>query len=358
MIGGGAENVFSHLLNHLNRDRFEPFLALGARKGVFLDKLVGDIKIFELNAEHARRATPALIKLVRELKPQTVFATLGMNFAAALTKPFAPRGTRVVLREGNSPTAFLADVARQSPLRAKFYRKIYRNVYRFADAIICQSDYMLNDIEQNMQLPPRKLKRIYNPVDFEQIDRLAAEPTEDFFNSDDVRLITVGRLAFQKAYDTLLRAFAVVRETNPAATLTFMGEGEDRESLERLAQELRINQYVNFPGFHKNPYSYMKKADIFVLSSRYEGFSNVMVESLACGTPVVATDCPSANREVITEGVNGWFAENENVASLADTINRAISERKSLNDAAIRQNCRSRFAIEQILPQYEEQFEK
>jgi glycosyltransferase involved in cell wall biosynthesis len=356
MAGGGAERVFLQLLNHLNRERYEPFLALGARRGEFLNKLSKDVEIFEMNAVRARGAVPALIKIVRRLKPQTVCSTLGMNFATALAKPFFPRGTRTVLREGSSPTAFLADVARKSPARAAFYRQGYKYIYGFADSIICQSDFMRDDIERNLQISAKKLHRIYNPVDFEQISKLSDEPTEEFFNPNLVRLLTVGRLAFEKAYDILLKAFAVVRTTNPTATLTFLGEGEERQSLESLARDLKLNGSVYFAGFQSNPYSYMKQADIFILSSRYEGFSNVIVESLACGTPVVATDCPSAVREVITEGANGWLAENENVASLAEKINRAIVEKSNLNAEAIRAECEKRFAIGQILPLYEKLF--
>lgn len=357
MTSGGAERVFLHLLNHFDRRRYELFIALGTRRGEFLIKLKEDIEIFEMNAERARAAIPPLVKIVRRLKPQVVVSTVGMNFAAALGKSFFPANTRVVLREGSSPTAFLADVARKSPARAKFYRQGYKYIYGFADAVICQSNFMRDDIERNLRVPVRKLHRIYNPVDFDQIDGLMDKPTEEFFDTDRVRLITVGRLSFEKAYDILLEAFAVVRETNPAATLTFLGEGDDRKSLENLARDLQLNGAVHFPGFRQNPYSYMKRADIFVLSSRYEGFSNVMVESLACGTPIVATDCPSANREVITEGVNGWFAENENAASLAETINRAITERKNLNAETIRKDCELRFALEKILPQYEKLFD-
>ncbi len=357
MAGGGAERVFLHIINHLDRNRYEPFLALGAKHGEFLNKLNPDIEIFAMKAERARYAILALVRIVYRLRPQIVCSTLGMNFATSLAKPLMPPKTRVVLREGNSPTAFLTDVARQSPARAKVYRKAYQFIYGFADSIICQSDFMRDDLKRNLQISEKKLHRIYNPVDFEQIDYLSAKPTTDFFNHSDVRLITVGRLAHQKAYDILLKAFAVVRQTNPRATLSFLGEGEEANSLEKLARSLQLNGSVNFSGFQSNPYPYMKEADIFVLSSRYEGFSNVLVESLACGTPVVTTDCPSAAREVIKEGVNGWFAENENVTSLAETINRAIIERKNLNAKAIRQSCESRFAIEKILPQYEKQFE-
>ena len=357
LTGGGAERVFTHLVNNLDRERFEPFLALGARRGAYLEFINPDISIYDLKAERARNAIPPLLKLVWKLKPSTVVSTVGMNLAGALSKPLMPRGTRVVLREGNSPTAFLADVARQSPMRAEFYRKCYKYIYKLADSIICQSDFMREDIERNLRVPSKKLHRIYNPIDFEQLDKLTAAPTEKFFNHSGVRLITVGRLSYQKAYDLLLEAFAVVRKTNSTATLTFLGEGEDRQSLENLTEDLQLNGSVYFPGFQSNPYSYMKQADIFILSSRYEGFSNVIAESLACGTPVVATDCPSAVREVIAEGVNGWLAENENVASLAETINRAIKEKNNLNAEAIRLDCKSRFAIEQILPQYEKQFE-
>ena len=123
MAAGGAEKIFLRVINHLNRERFEPFLALGVRNGEFLADINEDVKIFELNAERARTAIPPIIKLVRREKMETVCSTLGMNFAVAIAKPFLPRGTRIVLREGSSPTAFLEDVARQSRLRAKFYRK-------------------------------------------------------------------------------------------------------------------------------------------------------------------------------------------------------------------------------------------
>ncbi len=234
LIGGGAERVFTHVINNLDRERFEPFLALGARRGEYLELISADAPIYDLKAERARNAIPPLLKLVWQLRPQTVASTIGMNFAAAFSKSLMPRGTRIVLREGSSPTAFLADVSRQSPMRAEFYRKCYKYIYGFADTSICQSDFMRVDIERNMQVPAKKLHRIYNPIDFEQIDRLAAVPTEDFFNYSSVRLITVGRLAYEKAYDILLKAFAIVRQTNPTATLTFIGEGEDRQSLENL----------------------------------------------------------------------------------------------------------------------------
>ena len=246
-----------------------------------------------------------------------------------------------------------------SPVRVgcalNFIANAYKTVYGFSDSIICQSDFMLADLERNVGIPAAKLHRIHNPVDFSEVDSLA-DKEENLYDERSFNLVTIGRLEYEKAYDILLRAFAVVRSEHQQAALTFIGKGSEQANLEKLVGELEIADSVRFVGFQSNPYPYLKQADIFVSSSRYEGFSNVMVEALACGTPVVATDCPSANHEVLVEGINGWFAENESVTSLAETIIRAIRERKNLDATTIRQSCESRFAIEQILPQYEEQF--
>ena len=111
-------------------------------------------------------------------------------------------------------------------------------------------------------------------------------------------------------------------------------------------------QRITF-GFTDEPQSFMKAADCFVLPSRYEGFSNVLIESLACGTPAVVTDCPGANREVIVEGQNGWFASSEDADSLANTMVRAIDASASINSRQLIDDCLERFGLETIIPSYE-----
>ena len=177
---------------------------------------------------------------------------------------------------------------------------------------------------------------------------------EKVFPDDKFNFVTVGKLHYHKGYDVLLRAFELARRENPRLDLTILGEGEERRDLENIKKELDLNGSVRMPGFAENPYIYLKQADAFVSSSRYEGFSNVIVEALACGTPVVATDCPSANREVLREGENGWFAEVENETSLAAVLLKAAAQ--NLNAELIRADCRARFALEKILPLYEELF--
>ena len=355
LIGGGAERVFTYLVNHIDRDKFEPHLALGAKRGAYLQDIKDDIQIYELGGERARSAISPLIRLVWELRPNTVISTLGMNFANLAAKAFYPVGTKVILREGNSVTAFLEDVARNSPGVSTFYRRIYKLLYNRADAIICQSDFMLRDIADNLDVGEENLYRIHNPVDFNKVDSLLKQNGENLF-SDDKELfnfVSVGKLHYHKGYDILLPAFAKAKQQNPNIRLTILGEGDEREPLEKLRQELGLEESVAMPGFVKNPYIYIEAADAFVSSSRYEGFANVIVESLACRTPVVATDCPSANREVIREGENGWFAKVEDVESLAETLLRAAEEARDIDGEEIRENCKERFSIERILPFYE-----
>ena len=348
-----------NLVNHLDRSRFEPLLALGSKEGAYLKDVAEDVPVYSLGASRSRAALPGILRAVWKLRPHAVLSTLGLNFAVAMARPFFPPGTRVLLRSGSTSTAFLNSIAdgyhKRSRLQTASYRLIQRPLYGLVDQVICQSDFMLNDLVNNFDLPRQKLIRIYNPVDLEKIDCLSKQDYLPYAGAGP-HLLTVGYLYRVKGYDLLLKAFREVRAAYPHATLTFIGEGVDRESLENLARELGLTDAVRFLGFQANPYPYLKHADLFVSSSRYEGFSNVILEALASGTPVVATDCPSGNREIITEGVNGWLAEPENIESLAATIQKALGELPSLNRGLIRAHCESSFSIRRITTLYEELF--
>ena len=170
-------------------------------------------------------------------------------------------------------------------------------------------------------------------------------------------LIGIGRQSYEKGFDLLIDAFSEVLKRHADAKLVLVGEGHRTPELKSRAGELGIARSVTFLGFQENPYKYLRRADLFISPSRYEGFSNVLVEALTSGVPAVVTDCPSANREVIEEGSNGWFAQTENVGSLAETINKAIAVRKMIDSDEIRRKCISRFSIDEILPQYERAIE-
>jgi glycosyltransferase involved in cell wall biosynthesis len=210
-----------------------------------------------------------------------------------LAKPFLPGRPRIVLREASIPSAFLTQVARNP----RILKWMYRRLYPKADQIICLCDAAINDMVEHLGISRDKLVRIYNPVDVEMLRRLA-EGDKTPYTTPGPHVMAMGRLQREKAYDVLLRAFSSVLKTLPKAKLTILGEGPLEAQLKKQAVELGIGQVVAFPGFQKNPWPYVKHADLFVLASRFEGLPNALLEVLALGVPVVATDCPGGVREI------------------------------------------------------------
>ncbi|MDT0619874.1 glycosyltransferase [Salinisphaera sp. P385] len=206
------------------------------------------------------------------------------------------------------------------PLAARWY-------LRGAAGVIGVSQGVSEDIRRAAGLKREKVHTIYNPILTEDFYRKAAEPVDHpWFEPDrgSLTVVTVGRLTAQKDHDTLLRAISEVNRQRPVR-LVVLGQGERREELEALARELGIGEIVEFAGFDPNPYRYIAAADVFALSSRWEGFGNVLVEALACGTGVVSTDCPSGPSEVLGEGEYGELVPVGDSSALARSIVAAAS---------------------------------
>ncbi|MDM8542146.1 glycosyltransferase [Desulfococcaceae bacterium HSG9] len=353
--GGGAERVFVHLIRHIDREQFVPFLAIGSLEGAYLRYLPKDIPIYELNASRARKALIPLIRLVRRLRPDIVFSTLGLSVAVAMLRPFIPRDTLLIARSGNSISAYLKDVGRENIIKKIIYWLANVLIFKSSHCVIAQSNFMLQDALNTLPVDKKKIKTIYNPVDISYILKIVGDLKPSFHGSGP-HLVAVGRLHWQKGYDILLKALPNVCKLYPEGTLTILGEGEERLHLESLAIELKIENNIRFLGFVDNPYPYIQKADMLVLSSRYEGFANVLLESLALGTPVIATDCPGGNREVITDGVNGWLSPNEYPAGLSDVILKALNNLEAIDSKAMMYDISKRFNVGTICKEYEKIF--
>ncbi len=350
LAGGGAERAVVMLLRHMNRARFDPHLALAEATGPYLSELPKDLAVHDLKTRRVRYSGPGFLRLIWKLRPHVVVSSLPeLNMATVLGKAFMPRGTRLLLVEQIAVGAHLAD-SRKHP---GIWRWLYRHLYTRADKVICVADYVLADMEERCGIPRQKLLRIYNPVDVERVRRLAEKPCPACSDSHP-HFVAVGRLVAQKGIDILLRAMVEVRARIPAAELTLVGEGPLKSELEKQAQQLGLGQAAHFAGFQSNPYPYIKRADVFALSSRYEGLPLALLEALAVGTPVVATDCPGGIREVLADCSMGWLVPPLDAARLAEAMISAWhSNWKARAQPEEVEKVLERFRVERIVREYE-----
>jgi glycosyltransferase involved in cell wall biosynthesis len=251
-----------------------------------------------------------------------------ITVAAARTRGLAADGidTRIVLGVHNALSPGLRELG---PLRRRLRLLALRRAYPQADALICVSEGVAADLANHVTMPPQRLHVIHNPIT--AADE-AAKGIEDasihrWLAPDQPPVILgAGRLTRQKAFGTLIKAFALLRDL-PEHRLIIVGEGSERSALQRLAAELGVAERTDLPGFVANPRAHMARAALFVLSSDWEGFGNVLVEAMSVGTPVVSTDCPSGPREILRDGALGPLVPPGNPAALATAMRSVLAAR-------------------------------
>jgi glycosyltransferase involved in cell wall biosynthesis len=317
---GGAERVIFTLLRQLDHTRYECHLVLAQSGQAYLEDLPASVTVHQLQVSRMRYALPAILRLVWKLRPQTLLATVSyLNVMLAAARPCFPRGVRLLLREATTPSAFIQKETRHPKLWTWFYRRLYPR----AEKIICLSDAMLEDMAQHFGIPREKLVRIYNPVDVGALRRLAAAQ-ENPYQGNGPRLLFAGRLQREKGADLLLDAMPAVIQRFPEVHLTVLGEGPEEPGLRAQAARLGIVQHVDFPGYRECPWSYFSNADLFVLPSRNEGMPNALLESLALGTPAVASLCVGGIREILASNPQLVVVPPEEPAALAQGIISAL----------------------------------
>jgi glycosyltransferase involved in cell wall biosynthesis len=349
LAGGGAERVMVTLLRYLDRSQFDLTLAvIDTRDAVFRSDLPPDIEFIDLGRQRVLHALVPIVRLIWRRRPEVVFCTLGhLNLALALLRPLMPRGPRFVARESNVPSEQLRD--ERFP---RVWHWLYRRIYRRHDLVVCQSRTMLVDLETNFGLLPERSVVIANPVDLDRIRLLAADGSASAPMDDDpgvIRLVAAGRLVPQKGFDLLIEAIALLPDI--ALQLTILGEGPLRQDLLDLVQRLELEQRVQMVGFQSNPYAWFARADAFVLPSRYEGLPNVVLEALACGTPVIATPAAGVAVEVLQDVAECVLAPQASAKAIAGAIRSwAGGTRRRVPVSAV-----SAYGIEGIVSQYQRQ---
>jgi glycosyltransferase involved in cell wall biosynthesis len=337
--GGGAERTVLTLVPHLRARGLDARVGLLARGGVL------DSEIEASHVVHARMApgwmsyapSPGLgrllvglplvplqqLDLLRRFRPHVVVScTAAMNLAALLsTGAYGRRRIAWILREGNNTRAILESDAPGRPGRA-LRSWATALVYRAPDRVVAISNGVADGLARNFGLSRDRMRVVHNPVDVARICRRAQETDGAPFPSRFI--VACGRLHRQKGFDLLLRAFAALDEADLA--LAILGDGPERGDLEALARELGLGARLMMPGFVENPWAWIARAAAFVLPSRWEGFASVLVEAMACGTPVVAADCDFGPREIVRDGETGLLARADDAESLASAIRRLLSD--------------------------------
>lgn len=266
--------------------------------------LPGGVRIVRLGVRHSALAVPAIARYLRRERPDALLAAKDRaGRAALLARGFTGVPTRVVLRLGT--TLSEAIKGRSAPRRWLRYLPI-RALYRRADAIVAVSEGVAADVRATARVPPRLVQVVRNPVVTPELFREAAAPVDHPWLEDPTVPVVmgIGRLTRQKDFPTLIRAFAAARRQRPLR-LVILGEGRDRVALEQLAAREGVGADVALPGFQPNPYAWLSRARLFVLSSAWEGSPNALTEAMALGVPVVSTDCRSGPRELLDGGRYG-----------------------------------------------------
>ncbi|MDF1585260.1 glycosyltransferase [Marinimicrococcus flavescens] len=266
---------------------------------------------------------PALAAYLREERPASLFAaTPFMNIEAVLARKLAGVPTRVVVSERTHFTASKSKKARRSQVLAP----VMRRAYLAADAITAVSHGVAEDLASSLDIPREAVTVLHNPTLTPDFRERVAQPLDHpwFRPGEPPVLLGVGRVAFQKDFPTLVRAFAAVRKRGTACRLVIVGRYKKTDGIMNLAEELGVREHVDLVGFQPNPLPWMREARLLVLSSRFEGFPNVLLEALACGTPIVSTDCPSGPREILEEGEYGALVPVGDDAAMAEAIAAAL----------------------------------
>jgi glycosyltransferase involved in cell wall biosynthesis len=274
--------------------------------------------------------TADLASYLRRQKPEAlVAATRLVNVMAVWAARLAGGSVRLLVSERNPPSVDLGGSRRW---RRRYLPPLMARTYRFADAIVAVSRGVAADLADLTGLPVEKIRTIYNPVIGDEIAALARAPCDHpwLAPGQPPVVLGAGRLVDQKDFPTLIRAFARLRRQRPAR-LVILGACNDdvatehaRAALLRLAAAHGVSDDLDLPGFTGNPFAFMARAAVLVLSSRYEGLPAVLIEALACGCPVVSTDCPGGSREILGDGRFGELVPVGRETAMAEAILRTL----------------------------------
>ncbi|NEV61238.1 glycosyltransferase [Thiorhodococcus minor] len=321
----GVDRAARHLIPALARRGYQVDLLKVRRHGPHLPEIPAGVRVIDLGSRHTLACLPAVARYLRQARPAAMLSDKDrVNRVALFARAIARVPTRLTLRSG---TTISIDLATRGALERWVQRMSMGRLYPFADQVIVASAGVADDMADYTGLARARIRVVPPPVVPERL--LAAElppPDHPWIGERDCPLIlSAGELCSRKDFETLIRAFARLRAERPAR-LMILGRGGARERLLALARELGVAEDVALPGYVENPYAYMAHADLFAFTSRWEGLGFVLIEALAVGTPVVATDCPSGPSEILHGGRYGSLVPVGDDAALAAAMQATLDD--------------------------------
>lgn len=318
---GGAQRVLVNVSGELSERGHDVEIILRVKRGQLLEEVHEDVSVKGLNADPFLPMVQALRKYINRNQPEVLVSTLNTaNLAAILAIKSTRTSTRHIVRMANTPSWKAKEY--DELLTDRAFPFLMKLLFPLHGRYITISQGQADDLIENYNVKRENITVIYNPCITDELYEKAREDIHhDWLTSSDYKsILSVGSLTEQKDHSTLIQAFAGVLKHQDSYRLLVVGEGPKREQLQELARNLGVEDSLELLGETPNPYPYMVNADVFVLSSRWEGFGIVLVEAMALGTPVISTDCPHGPREILDNGTFGTLVPVGQSEPLTDAI--------------------------------------
>lgn len=281
LTGGGAQRVILNILKGINKSKFEVELVVFNKSGALIEFVPKNIKIISFNKKRLRECIFLLINYINKSKPKIIFSTLGhVNLFLIAIRFFLSKDVKIIIREANTLSATI-----KLYIFPKLVKFLYQILYKKSDMVIALSKSMYNDLKNDFGVQSKNLCIMYNPVDLKFIRNKIHSLKK--LKENKKYFISSGRLVFQKGFDRLIRIFSKLPKNNH---LIIMGEGPELNNLKKITYENNLHTKISFIGFQKNPWKWYASAKAILITSRWEGMPNSVLEALACGCKVISVN--------------------------------------------------------------------
>jgi glycosyltransferase involved in cell wall biosynthesis len=310
------------------RGKVNPKLLLLQERGEFLDLLPDGLEKLSLN-ENAQtnmvRIIPMVVDALSKLRADVVVSCMWYPaIISFLARKFRRSAFKHIVHDTTTMTEYVKyEFGNEKYRGLKIY--LMKKAYADAENIIVVSKGEGDDLVKNFDMPDKLIQVIYNPTNLGDIRRMAEDDVDMMF--DKPTIVSVGRLIYSKGFDVLLKAFRKVKN-HLDCRLLILGEGGEKENLIALSRSLQLKNEVTFTGFQQNPFKYMKRSTVFCTATRYEGLGNAIIEAMAVGLPVIATDCRSGPGETLEGGKYGILVPPEDPNAVAEALIRVLSDKE------------------------------